>query len=245
MNRLLLLGCLLLGAPAFAGTLQVAPVRVDLSRGATSGIVAVRNNGEETVRLELEIFDWGQDDLGKMDLKPSKELLLFPLMLELKPNEERNVRVGAPATAFGLVERTGRLIIQELPGAPKTAAASQVRVVSKLSIPVFLAPEKTLDELRIESVSARAGKVKVRIAQAGNVSSRPQEVAVEALDATGAPLSRERWDGWYVLAGGARNYEWDLPKDFCTRVASVRATVQLDGRALTASAPVQGGACGP
>jgi fimbrial chaperone protein len=117
--------------------------------------------------------------------------------------------------------------------------------VSKLSIPVFLAPQRVVDQFHIESLSAAAGKVKLRLAQPGNVSVRPVEVAVEALDSAGVQVARERWDGWYVLAGGARDYEWEVPRDLCRRVASVRASVQLDGRALTASAPAQGGACAP
>jgi fimbrial chaperone protein len=245
MKWLLVACCLLQGAPAIAGTLQVAPVRVDLSRRATSAIVAVRNQGDEPIRLQLEVYDWSQDDQGKMDLKPSKELLLYPLLLELKPNEERNLRVGAPAGAFGLVERAGRLLIQEMPSAPKATVQSQVRVLSRVSIPVFLAPDRALDEFKIESVGLTAGEVKLRLTQPGTVSVRPIEAAVEALDAAGAPLARERWEGWYVLAGGTRNYQWDLAKDLCPRVRSLRATVQLEGRQLTANAPVQGGACAP
>jgi fimbrial chaperone protein len=103
-----------LGGRARAGDLEVNPVRVALSRGARSAVVAVRNAGTEATRLEVRIYAWEQSPSGEMKLTPTEEVVAFPPLLQLGPGERRNVRVGAKVEP-GAAEKAYRLFVEEMP----------------------------------------------------------------------------------------------------------------------------------
>src|SRR5216110_2123993 len=58
-----------------------------------------------------------------------------------------------------------------------------------------------------------------RLRNMGNIRVRPSEIVAEAKGP--GDVSRQRWDGWYVLAAGDRIYEWALPKNVCPQIRSV------------------------
>lgn len=232
-------------AGASAASLQVAPVRVELSRDASNALLSVRNAGEEPVRLQADVYGWVQDEEGKMELQPTKDLLVYPFLFELKQGEARNVRVGASPQAFREVERAGRLVIAEVPGAPRQEARKQVRVTTRVSIPVFLAPQRVLEDLQVQPPRIAAGRAALRLVNQGNVSVRPIEVALNALDRKGESIGGQRWEGWYLLAGDARRYQWDIPKDLCRRIAALEVSARLEQKTVTARTDVAGGACAP
>ncbi len=233
----------LLAGPASA-SVEISPIRIDLTRAAPSALVALVNTGAEEARYELQLVSWKQDETGKMQLENSKDVLVYPPLLVLKAGERRNVRVAVDAALFGQVEKTYRVIAQELPRAPKAGAPPQVNILTRLSIPVFVIPEKPSQELRVEGLALEKGAASFAVVNAGNVSQRTQDVAVEALDAAGATVASERWEGWYVLAGGRHAYRWAVPKASCGRIAALSVKVKLESRELTARSAAPRGACG-
>lgn len=233
----------LLAGPASAAV-QIAPIRIELTRAAPNALVALSNSGSAEARFELQLVSWRQDDAGEMKLENTKDVSAYPPLLTLKPGERRNLRVAVEPALFGPVEKTYRLIVQELPRAPKPGER-QVQVLTRLSIPIFVMPEKPLEELRVDGLAMAGGGASFQIVNAGTVSQRPVEVVVEALDASGASVARDRWSGWYVLAGGRRVYAWPIPAAACKAIASLSVKVKLEKREVAASAPVPRGACGP
>jgi fimbrial chaperone protein len=179
-----------------------------------------------------------------MRLENTRDVTVYPPLLALKPGERRNVRVAVPGSAFGAVERTYRVIIQELPGAPKTGSARQVQVLTRLSIPVFVRPDTVREDVRVEGLAVEKGSVVFRVVNAGNVTERPESVTVEARDAGGTTVASTRWEGWYVLSGERREYAWPVPASACKQAASVAVTVKLESRELAARSAVPRGACG-
>lgn len=215
---------------ARAAEVQLNPVVVSLSPAARSGMIAVRNQGAETVRFELQPRSWGESPAGQMELGPTSDLVVYPPVLTLGPGEERNVRVGvASPSSFGAVERSYRLFIQEMAPPEQPGGAAQVRMLSRIGIPVFLAPARSTEKAVVSGLAARAGAVTFRLVNEGTVHVRPGSVKVVGRAADGAPVFEAELPAWYVLAGGHREYTASIPADACRAVRSIEARVELPG----------------
>jgi fimbrial chaperone protein len=221
-------------------------VSVDLSGAEPRATVALRNTGKEPVRLEVQTAAWSQSPEGELQTAPTDELVVFPPLLTLAPGEERNLRVGTTARP-GATERTYRVFLQELPPAEKPGERQQVRVLSRLGLPVFVAPERPASAARLEGLAAAGGKARFALRNAGTVRIRPAAVKLVATGAAGHTLFARALDAWYVLAGGERRYELPLPQEQCPAIRSLAVEVTLaEGQPpLRAVQPLAEGACAP
>ncbi len=218
-----------LAAPlvARAGDLEVSPILVELSSGARSALVTIRNTGRRTVRYQARAFGWAQERDGAMVLEPAKDLFLFPPLVELQPGESRNLRLGTDA-APGERERSWRLFVEELPRADAAPAANQVQVLTRVGVPVFLAPKVRTVKAELAFLPREGPRVRFVLRNAGTVHLRPRSVTF-ALEAKGGERVLERsLDAWYVLAGGERVYEADVPAAACARAAEGVVVAVLD-----------------
>jgi fimbrial chaperone protein len=232
------------GAPARAGELDVNPVLVELSRAEKSAVVTIRNRGQEPARYQIALYGWDQSSSGEMKLADTQDIVAFPRTLSLAPGEARIVRVGA-AVPFGPVEKAYRLFIEEMPPPAKPDAASKVQVLSRIGLPVFLAPERALEKAEIADLRVAAGKVEFALRNPGNVRIRPPAVKLVAEDAAGKAVHEQPLEAWYVLAGGERRYSVALPPEHCAGVRSVTIEVALAKEPLRARAAMPQGGCGP
>jgi fimbrial chaperone protein len=138
--RRLLGGALLLAAigPAFAGSIAVNPIRVNLSATQTTSPLVVRNSGAEPSVVQLQIVTWSQQD-GKDVLVPSRALLATPPIFTVPAGGSQTVRVGLRQRTDANIEGSYRLILQEVPPPPKPEFRG-LQVALRLSVPVFVAP---------------------------------------------------------------------------------------------------------
>jgi fimbrial chaperone protein len=248
--RLLLAAPVLLALAVAAGVgsaraaeVEVNPVLVSLSPGTRSALIAVRNVGTEPARFELQARTWSQSADGEMLLGPTEDLAVFPPMLTLAPGEQRNIRIGAVASA-GPVEKTYRVFLQELGPPERQEGPAQVRVLSRIGLPVFLTPAQARDRTLLRDVSVRGGKLTFRLVNEGTAYVRPTSVKVVASGEDGAPRMERELAAWYILAGGQRDYEVEIPRDVCAAVRSVMVTAAL-GRDVIRSELAVPTACNP
>jgi len=229
---------------ALAAEVQVNPVVVSLSPAARSAIVAVRNQGQEAVRFELQARAWGQSPAGEMLLDPTADLAVYPPVLSLGPGEERNVRIGA-ATPFGPVEKTYRVFLQEMPPPEKPEGAARVLVLSRIGLPVFLAPSRPVERAVLVDLAARAGKATFVLRNEGTVHVRPTAVKVVGRGGDGKAAFERELPAWYVLAGGTREYEVEIPAEGCASLREVEVSVELAREVLRAKAEAPGACTTP
>lgn len=237
---------LLLGAAssARAAGLQVAPVLVELSRGEPRTTVAIRNLADAPVRLELTVSAWDQSPDGEMRLAPAPEILVYPPLLQLAPGEERKVRISTTAT-FGAKEQPYRLFVRELPQPERPAEKNAVRLLTRVSVPVFLLPSRPRLEAEITGAALHAGKLAVTIRNTGTTRLSPGKVKVEGLASDGKPVFSKETDVWYVLAGGTRVLDIPLPAEGCARARTVVVEAPVGETTVRARVETPRGACGP
>jgi len=237
--RVLLAAAALAPAAASGGDLDVSPVNVELSGKVRTALLSLRNGDGAPARYQLRAYGWAQKPDGAMDLTPSRELVVFPPLLELAPGEARNVRIGTDAAPAG-TERTWRLFIEELPRAETAEDAARVKVLTRVGVPVFLAPATPVERGELAFLGRDGARVRLAVRNTGTVRLRPRSVRLALLAADGTSVLERSLDVWYVLAGGERVYEVDVPAEACARAATVVATAALERGVLEARAA---GAC--
>jgi fimbrial chaperone protein len=235
---------LVVGARAEGASLTVDPTRVTLTARTGSTLVTVRNEGSETIRVQLSAFAWSQSITGDVELQPTQDVVYFPRLFSLAPGEERKIRVGTTA-AFGDVERTYRLFVEELPPLVRAPGENAVRMLTKFGIPVFLRPAAATAKAALTGVGLSGSRLTFTLQNAGNVHFVPEAVRVEALGSNGQSVFDRKMDGWYVLAGGSRLYELDVPAPQCGTVRSFQIEIRLRQDAVVrGQLDTPQGACG-
>ena len=247
LARFVLLLCLALSQAeaGWAATFTVNPVQVFLSARARSAILTLRNTSDETLRFQLDVFAWDQNERGEMSLQPTRDIVFFPALLTLAPGEERNVRVGSTAPA-GPVEKTYRLFIEELrPPAGAVLPAGQVRVLTKVGIPIFIDPVQPKSSAQVDGARLRDGQLSFEVRNTGTVHFVVQGVRLTGYDAGGQRVLEGALDGWYVLPGGVRRYELPLPPADCPKVRSLGIEVQTTRATVSERLEAAAGSCAP
>lgn len=173
-------------------------------------------------------------------LKPTRDVLFFPSLLEIPPGETKRVRVATTARP-GRVERSYRLIVEEF---PRTPMPGTVLVLTRLSIPVFVQPAKPEPRPALET-KLEDGRLVVSVTNPGNAAYKLDSVRVVARSASGEVVFEQSIRGWYVLAKGLRRYAIELPQQTCTEIAALDASARTDAGSANSVSSVQPGAnCG-
>lgn len=249
LTAFLLAGVLLAGPgarPAAAATFSVSPTQIALAGRTRSALLTIRNESTDTLRFQLSAFTWQQNPAGEMQLQATEQIVFFPALFTLAPGEERRIRIGSPAAAVTEREQTYRIFVEELP--PVRAAgsgASGVRVLTKMGIPIFLRPAKEHASATLGAPQVRGRAVTFSLSNTGAVHFVPRRVVARFVDDSGSTVSELPLTGWYVLAGGRRDYEVSVPATACTRVSSVVIEAELPFATLSERADMVSGVCGP
>ncbi len=229
---------------AWAMSFEVSPVRLALSPAAPSGLVNLRNQSSESLRLEVTGYSWNQGPDGTMLIEPTQDIVFFPSLVTLNPGESRNLRVGI-STSFGATEKTYRIFVEELP--PLVRAAGQpnaVHVLTRMGIPVFLNATPPLAAPRLEGSSLDHAHFSFSLHNRGTGHFLAKKLVIAALAADGTKVTEVSLPAWYVLAGGVRVYKVDLPSAACT-AARLQMQVVTDATTVDATFAVPAGACQP
>ena len=193
--------------------------------------------------MQVKAQRWAQSLDGEIQLSATDDLIVFPALLTLKPGEERRIRV-ATSVAFGPVEKTYRLYVEELP--PTTAEKSDgasVRILTRMGVPVFLQPAKPQAAALVRDVGLSNGRLTFQLVNTGNSHFLASSVVVRGFTASGTSVADWPINGWYVLAGGVRAFSLAIDKPACERVRSLLVEITVGETVLKSPLTTPGGAC--
>jgi fimbrial chaperone protein len=138
-------------------------------------------------------------------------------------------------------EKTYRIFVEELP--PTTGAAGAgVRVLTKMGIPIFVRPVKEVATATLNDLRQQDGALRFTLTNAGTVHIVPQSIKVRGLAGSNAAFDHEL-EGWYVLAGGRREFELAFPKNACAQVTSIVVDIQFASAKLQERLQTPNGVC--
>src|SRR3954471_24270896 len=116
---------------------SIDPLLVQFDADTKNVVMTITNTSAKEIRFELKPFSWDQTPPdGRMQLTPTTELVIFPPLVTMKPHAVQRVRVGTTA-AQGPVEKSYRVMVEELPSGQAPAGAATVAVRTRVGLPVF------------------------------------------------------------------------------------------------------------
>mgnify|MGYP003624291451 FL=1 len=132
---------LLLLASAFpilgqAGSYSINPVKLELSHQGETKIITVRNQGEHSAVMQVDVVAWEQQ-AGEDIYKTSRDLLASPPVFTLEPGASQVIRLGQRKTVASSREKAYRLFIQEVPSAVAEGNVG-LQMALRISVPVWL-----------------------------------------------------------------------------------------------------------
>jgi hypothetical protein len=103
-----------------------------------------------------------------------------------------------------------------------------------MGIPVFTSENAAAARPRIAAMRATDATFRFTIENAGDTHLVSKVVRMTARDSSGVAVVERAENGWYILARGARTYEFSLSEAACRHIASFQVTA--DTTAGTAAA---------
>ena len=231
MTRLTLAALLmtLLPLPATAASLSVAPTRVDLAAGDTTGVVTLQNNAAEPVMVQVQTFAWPHSP-ASAELEPTRDLLAVPPVFELAGNARQIIRVALRGAVTGERELAYRLLITEVPRSG--AAGTGVRFALRLSLPVFVTPLGA-EPKPAWSVRQTAGASELVLRNEGTAHLQVRRIVLRPAG-RGAPAGTID-NPAYVLAG--QEHAWPLPSVAGSTALQLEAETSIGPLSATVAPP--------
>jgi fimbrial chaperone protein len=212
---------------------SMIPVSVVLTPQKPTNLITVHNTADHPVRMQLNVYSWDQTPDGKLKLAPTDDVVFYPPILSVEANADSIVRVGA-AVPFSVVEKTYRVIAEEMPPPPEplkpgqTNVTPKVLVLSKLSIPVFLQATQIVHSDSLDEVSLRDGILSFRVKNQGNTHLNIVPASVDVLDGAGKPIFQGIvGKAGYVLPNEYRDYAFNIPNPQCRQSRKLKVQISV------------------
>lgn len=204
--------------PTYAGSLQVAPISIEISAQEQAQTLTLSNTGDKPLRAQIRVLAWDQAD-GVEDLQPTRLLLASPPIVEIAPGAQQLVRIIRPDRAPPTGELAYRLIVDELPD-PNLADQAGLQLLLRYSIPVFVLPPGAIPALVRTNTSMPTDLSKISTRLHGNTleigNAGPSRVRISRLDWVNPDGSKIKLASGllgYVLAGQRMQWPMELPTD--------------------------------
>jgi len=233
----------LLPAAGMSADLFVNPVRLFYTPKQKTAITKVKNNSDQKVSLQINVYSWIQDEKAEDQYSPTQDIVLFPKILTLQGNEERIIRVGVKVPP-GVKEKTYRIFLEELPQ-PFVAEGTILRTILKIGVPVFILPTKPEAAGEIEKIELSKGNLSFVVKNKGNVHFIIQTVKLKGVDASGASVFQTEATSRYLLEGRSRTFSFNFSKEDCLKMGTLTIDVTTDKISLSKRLDVIPQMCSP
>lgn len=235
--------CAIAAATSADSTFSVDPLLIRLDAQATNAVLTITNPTSKDISFEIKAFAWDQAPPdGAMLLTPTTEVVIFPPLVALKAHSTQRVRVGTTLRP-GPVEKSYRVMIEELPGGAALPGANQIHVRTRIGVPVFIEAPNPVVQGRIDSVSFASRVVSIVLANTGNSHAMVDDVVIRGMSGPDQVVFEDSLQGWYVLAGKRRTWQYTLKAAQCRPSKFVEIEVYVNDKVLASRADVPAGAC--
>jgi|LauGreDrversion4_2_1035121.scaffolds.fasta_scaffold53587_4 fimbrial chaperone protein len=193
-------------SPALAGTFNVSPVKINLSKNSSTAIISVSNAGNSDTTIQLQTMRWIQEGEGDK-LQPTREIIATPQIFSLKAGATQLIRVGMVTKPDPVNEIAYRLILDEIPSPPEPGFKG-LQVALKITLPIFVQPQsKSVPELDFSWLQTQDKKIRVSIANHGSAHVQILRTKIsDESDEKSVFFTQEK--SLYILPGQSRYLEF-------------------------------------
>lgn len=161
-----------------AGSIQLTPVRINLSAAAKVAVLTVRNTGTEESVMQVTLNKWTLNG-QQYAYQQSQELVITPVTFRLAPGKQQIVRIGLREEAPAAREVSFRLLVEEVPP-PPSPDITHTRLVVRHDLPVFIAPMAAAHPALDVALDCASDGTRLRLTNIGNVHAQVRNVLVES-----------------------------------------------------------------
>lgn len=230
-------GCAVLGwlwllmGSATAASLQVAPTSLQLTPRQNADALWLTNSGTTPVQVQVRVFEWRQD-AGRDQLLPTTDLQVSPPMQSLAAGQQQLIRVVRSAPTAPAVQRTYRVVVDELPSVDPRRTGMQF--VLRYSMPVFIQPagETSLKHvLQARLVRLDDGRPALEVHNSGNSYAQLADIGLGTVE---RPQIVHPGLLGYVLSGQTMRWPLDVP---AARLAGATFSAKINGESAQTPLP--------
>lgn len=216
-----------------AAALRVAPIIVDVTKGATSTI-ELQNLANTEATVQVRIFRWVQKG-GRDKLVATRDVVASPPFTKIRPGQRNVIRVVRLAKRPVVGEESYRVLIDEIPKRSR-GGAMKVGIALRYSLPVFFGANPSKRAGLRWSVTQKNGHTFVTASNPG-----PRRVRLSALtlaDRTGRKVRFGKGLTGYVL--GRSTATWKTRGLLSARAnARVRITARTEHGTIASEAKLR------
>jgi fimbrial chaperone protein len=206
--------------PCHSSTFSIAPIRVELDEARSIEVLTVRNEGDAPVVLQAQPMSWTQGEDGVDSFAGTRDVVVAPAVLTIGPRSSQIVRVALRRPADRMRELSYRLFLQEVPQAA-SRPQSGLTVAVRLSLPVFVAPERASPKARVEWLARwhEDGSLELKAANRGDAHL---QVFALNVDFDAGQYGVRALPGRYILPDAQGSWRVDPPPPGIDRAAPIR-----------------------
>jgi fimbrial chaperone protein len=160
---------------AYATSLQLSPVNVEVPAPGAASIITLTNTGSEDMNAQIRVFKWMQVN-GQDQLVPTKDVVVSPPAMKIGPGKNSVVRIVRTGKTPVVSEETYRLKVDEIPKLPRAGQAAVGFAVS-YSVPVFFSNYKQGAQLNWKA-SIVKGQIRLEADNAGDRHARLADLKI-------------------------------------------------------------------
>jgi fimbrial chaperone protein len=214
--------------PAEAGTLQVAPVLVDVTAPGAASTVTLRNEGTTPINAQIRVFRWSLVN-GQEKLEPTDDVVASPPSVTLTPKGQYIARIVRVSKQPVVGEESYRLMVDQLPDLSQQKSGA-VNLLMRYSIPVFFGAPTKKNPTVAWSLAVKGDKVTLTAHNTGDRRLRISGLALR--DANGKSLSFGTGLAGYAL--GQSTKSWTVSGRGFAASGSATISGQSDGGPIQA-----------
>ena len=206
-----------------AGSLQIAPVGLELLAPTSAGTLKLENQGTKTLEVQLRVFRWSQVN-GQERLEPTTDVVVSPPVVSVAPQSDVTVRVVRLNKQKIVGEEGYRVLVDELPD-PATRKNGVLSIVLRQVLPVFFRSQAAGSPDVKWTIEKSGGKTFV---SAQNVGQRKLRVSqLKLTDNNGRTAVVSKGLVGYVL--GESSMRWRLPPEASSLATDRAITISAQG----------------
>ncbi len=199
------LGIMLFWFPVHAQVLAVQPVNIFLHAGEQATTLGVTNQAATDTAVQVRAYVWTQKD-GVDSLTPTNDLMVSPPIATIPAHATQIIRLvqrSSPAKKEG----TYRILVDQIPSA---AAPGTIRIVLRLSIPIFAEPMVQANPHGLFHVEQSGDKLTLVGVNDGNRHDALHKIELKTAD--GILLQPMHGSSPYLLAGSTQRWQLEGAK---------------------------------
>jgi fimbrial chaperone protein len=234
---LLLLLASALGTPAYAASLRIEPVLIEVMAPGVASTMRLQNDSGRPIDVQIRVFRWVQVD-GTERLEPTDDVVASPPAVSLAPGAEYVARIVRVTKRAVSPEESYRLFVDQLPDLTQQHNGT-VNFLVRQSIPVFFGQPQRSAAAPTWSIVHEGKTTAVVASNAGERRERIAALRIHA--ANGETISLGSGLVGYVL--GRSTMKWTVPGGANRFKAgeTVSISADTDQGPIQAAAPVRRG----